>query len=190
MSDKPTENPVEDKPQENPVDPKPETPTIEDLTAKIEALTKSNETQKTEIAGLNKSYANKNNEYLELVKKNETDAERKNREADEKATAEQERIDKLTTRESDLIKKENAYAIKEKAIELELNVADVVDLGFTTIEQVEKYKAKLAANSEAVKGDTTKNIETDLGSLNRPNYNNEGNTSPGFPDAISRALKR
>ncbi len=54
MSDKPTENPVEDKPQENPVDPKPETPTIEDLTAKIEALTKSNETQKTEIAGLNK----------------------------------------------------------------------------------------------------------------------------------------
>ncbi len=155
MSDKPLENPVEDKPTENPIDPQP---TLEELTKELASLKESNETQKNEIAGLNKSYAKRNLEYTDLVKQHETEAETKAREAKELNDRQENERNDFLSQKAEFSKKENDFNVKVKALELGFTADDIEQLNFMSVEHVESTRAYLDAKMTATKEETAKNI--------------------------------
>jgi len=143
-------------------------PTIEELQAQIlerdgklaEAI-KTNETQATKISGLDSANSKQKNAYDELIKKNESDAERKAREAEESKLVEQTRVDGITQRESDIISRENSLLVKEKAVELNFTTEEresMLKMGINTVEGVEIYRQTLTDLGVKKAEETAKNI--------------------------------
>ncbi len=177
MSDKPLENQEIDKPQDNPVDPQV---TLEELTKELASLKESNETQKTEIAGLNKSYAKRNLEYSDLVKQHETDAETKQREAKELIDKQDSERNEFLSQKAEFSKKENDFNVKVKALELGFTAEDIEQLKFVSVEHVESTKAYLDAKITATKESTAKNIIESHSGKPESGYNNTNNVDTSF----------
>jgi len=136
--------------------------TVEQLQEQMQKLAEANEKQKKEIAGLNNANSTQKNAYDELLKKTETEAETKAREAQEtREQAEAERNDFLSQK-ADFARKENVFNIKLKSSELGLNLDTVEKLGFTTTEQLEAYKLTLDEMKQQAGIDTAKKIEDSL----------------------------
>ncbi len=170
MSDETPEQVIEPTVEET---PETVTPTIEELLKSNEELIKSIETQKKEIAGINKANTTFKAQYDELLKKTETEAETKQREAKElQEQAEQERNEFLN-KKAEFSKKENEFNVKVKALGLGFTEEDIEQLKFVSVEHVESTRAYLDAKLEATKEETAKNI-LDSHSGKPEGYNNNG----------------
>ncbi len=175
------------------VDTKAEETNVPDTTdykALFEAEQAAKEKLKLDIAGLDRKVGDLTKAEKERLIASETAQETAKREAEEKEQALEARKNELTTKESDLISKETAFNVKLEAVNNGYTIADIEELGFTSVEQVQKHKAWVDKKTETVKGETTKNIEKGLSGVNQQNYKNDGKISVSFPSAISKALKR
>ncbi len=168
----------------------PKVPTIEELTKQIADLAKANETQKTEIAGLNSANSKEVNKYNELVQKHETDKERESREKLEAAKVEQDRLDGLTTREATLIEKENSLLVKEKAVELNFSTDErkaMLNMGINTVEGVIAYRSILDDYGIKLKEETAQNIIKSH-SGKPEGYKDKQDQPTKYGDILSRGL--
>lgn len=188
MSDNEPTEPVVEPTEPNAVDPKPETPSIEEMLEQNKVLKESIETQKKEIAGINKANTTFKAKYDELLKKNETEAETKARELQEaKDQSEKERNDFLNQK-AEFSKKENSFNVKVKALELGFTAEDIEQLNFVSVEHVESTRKYLDAKITATKEETAKNILDSHGGMPE-GYNKYGNSiSSPYSDILNGGL--
>ncbi|MCP4264607.1 MAG: hypothetical protein GY777_03365 [Candidatus Brocadiaceae bacterium] len=173
MPDETTEQVIEPNVEET---QEPTTPTLEDVLKQNEALMKSIETQKKEIAGINKTNTAFKTQYDDLLKSTETDKQTAERLANEKKLEyEKEQSDFLTSK-AEFSKKENEFNVRVKALELGFTAEDITQLNFGSIEQVESTRAYLDAKITATKEDTAKNIIDAHKGKPEGGYNNKNNS--------------
>lgn len=141
---------------------------------------------KSDNAGLDRKIGELSKAQMELLKKTETAEETAAREREEATKqAEQERNDFLN-KQAEFSKKENAFNVKVKALELGFTAEEIESLKFTSIEHVESTKAYVDKIKESTASDQTKKIENAL-SGSRDNLN--GNTKvDNMPKALSKAF--
>ena len=188
MPDETTEQVIEPTVEETTETTETNTPTLEDVLKQNEELTKSIETQKKEIAGINKANTNFKTQYDELLKQNETESETKARELKEaNDTADQERNDFLNQK-AEFSKKENDFNVRVKALEMGFTADDIKALGFSSVESVEKYKTFLDAKIQTSKEAQTQEIESKLSGA-RPTLNNSNSSEVQYPSAIDKAFR-
>lgn len=162
-------------------------PTMEELQTKLDEFNKLEETRKKEIAGLNKAISEQKNNYDELLKKTETEAETKAREANEAQEAREREKNEFLTTKAEFEKEKTMFNVSKEALSLGYTIEDVEVLGFSSVEQVQKHKAWTDARLEQNKTDTTKNIEKELSSENRQTYNSN-KSGVSYPTAIEKAF--
>jgi len=169
------------------------TPEVETDTTDYKALYQSEQATIEKLKKDNAGLDRKIGELSELEKKrliaSETAQETAKREAEEAKQAIESKRNELTTKESDLLAKETAFNVKLEAINNGYTIADIEELGFTSVEQVTKHKAWVDKMAEALKSETTKNIEKGLSGLDQKNYKNDNKTeelSPLEKKIISR----
>ena len=160
-----------------------------DYKALYEAEQATIEKLKLDNAGLDRKIGELSKAEKERLIASETAQETAKREAEEARQAIETRKNELTTKESDLISKETAFNVKLEAVNNGYTIADIEELGFTSVEQVQKHKAWVDKKTETVKSETTKNIEKGLSGLDQKNYKNDNKTeelSPLEKKIISR----
>jgi len=167
--------------------PEVETDTT-DYKALYEAEHESIEKLKLDNAGLDRKINDLTTAEKQRLIASETAQETAKREAEENKQALETRKNELTTKESDLISKETAFNVKLEAVNNGYTIADIEDLGFTSVEQVQKHKAWVDKKTETVKSETTENIEKGLSGINQQNYNNNSKVET-LPNAIEKAFK-
>ena len=159
-----------------------------DYKALYEAEQATIEKLKLDNAGLDRKIGDLSKAEKERLIATETAQETAKREAEESKQALETRKNELTTKESDLISKETAFNVKLEAINNGYTIADIEDLGFTSVEQVQKHKAWVDKKTETVKGETTKNIEKGLSGLPQQNYQNSDSKSSPYSDILAGGL--
>ena len=159
-----------------------------DYKALYEAEQATIEKLKLDNAGLDRKIGDLSKAEKERLIATETAQETAKREAEESKQALETRKNELTTKESDLISKETAFNVKLEAINNGYTIADIEDLGFTSVEQVQKHKAWVDKKTETVKSETTQNIEKGLSGLGQQNYKNNSKDDSNMPSAFKKAF--
>lgn len=188
MPDEPQEQVIEPTGAE-PQEPTQETqPTLEELQAQLQEFSKLEETRKNEIAGLNKAISTQKNAYDELLKKTETEAETKAREAKEANELREKEQNDFLTQKAEFAKQENAFNVKVKALSLGFTEDDIEQLKFTSVEHVESTRAYLDNKIQTTKEQQAKEVESAL-SGKRENINTKPSEVASYPTAIDKAFK-
>lgn len=164
-------------------------PDTTDYKALFEAEQAAKEKLKLDIAGLDRKVGDLTKAEKERLIASETAQETAKREAEEKEQALETRKNELTTKESDLISKETAFNVKLEAVNNGYTIADIEELGFTSVEQVQKHKAWVDKKTETVKSETTQNIEKGLSGVNQTNYKNNSKDDSNMPKAFAKAFE-
>lgn len=186
MPDETTEQVIEPTVEETTETTETTTLTLEDVVKQNEELLKSIETQKKEIAGINKANTTFKTQYDELLKQNETEAQTKARELQEAKEQSENERNEFLNQKAEFSKKENDFNVRVKALELGFTAEEIESLKFTSIEHVESTKAYVDKIKESTASDQTKKIENAL-SGSRDNLN--GNTKvDNMPKALSKAF--
>ncbi|MCP4254845.1 MAG: hypothetical protein GY775_15860 [Candidatus Scalindua sp.] len=187
MPDETTEQVIEPTVAET-EEAKTEQPTLEEWQTKMDELIKSNETQKNEIAGLNKANSTQKTAYDELLKQHETEAETKTREANELKELQEKERTSFYNEKSTFEQERTKWEVEKKAFDMGFTAEDIEQLKFSSVEHVESTRAYLDAKIQSSKDEQTKEIETAL-SGNREQVNIKPLEVASYPKAIDRAFK-
>lgn len=170
------------------------TPEI-DYKAEFERLSKDNEEKlsvidkyKSDIAGLDRKVGELTKAQTELLKQTETAEQTAKREAEEKRISWEQKQNELATKETDLRSMENALNVKLKATELGISLEEVAKLKLTSVEQLDAYKELKDSLINATKETVTTNLNKDLSSVKRDNYNTNEKVD-AYPTAIDKAFR-